>query len=223
MKRLMPASLLALCTLPAFAARPLVADDAGILDPGQCQLESFIFHDRQHTEYWAVPACNFAGGWELAAGVAHTHTDLDRRHPALLQAKTLLRKPDNDGWSLGLVLANQFRPAHGVAGDWTINLPLTVELDGDRLMVHANAGWLHPRGAGGRRNWAVGVEKAVGERAAVTADVYGSPRGPSFVQLGWRYTVLPGRADIDFGVGDRAGLRGKERYYTMGLTLFAGL
>lgn len=223
MHRLLLTSTLALCAQPAFGARPLVADDASILDPGQCQLESSVLHDQRHTEYWAVPACNFTGEWEMAAGAGHVRAVGERRSPLLLQAKTLLRKPDGDSWGLGLTLANVFRPEHGLAGDWSVNLPLTVELDGDRLMVHVNAGWLHPHGLGGRSNWALGMEKAVGERIAFTADLYGSRSSPGYAQLGWRYTLLPGRADLDFAVGDRASWRGRERFYTLGLTLFAGL
>lgn len=223
MNRLLPACLLALFAPPADCARPLVADDASILDPGQCQLESSALHDRRHTEYWVVPACNFTGNWELAAGAAQVRADGAWRTPGLLQAKTLLRKPDGDGWALGLTVANQFQTTHGLASDWAVNLPLSVELDGDRLMVHANLGWLHPHGLGGRHTWALGAESLVGERSAFTAEVYGSRGGPSYAQLGWRYTLLQGRADFDAAVGERAGLRGRERYYTLGLTLYGGM
>jgi hypothetical protein len=67
------------------------------------------------------------------------------------------------------------------------------------------------------------MEAAVGERNAFTADAYGSRGGPSYVQLGWRYTLAPGRADLDAALGERTGLRGRERYYTLGLTLYGGL
>lgn len=68
---------LALCSLAptANAARPMVADDARIVDAKACQLESWVKKNRNSTEYWALPACNFTGNLELTMGGARTHDD----------------------------------------------------------------------------------------------------------------------------------------------------
>ncbi|KQV90915.1 hypothetical protein ASD15_02325 [Massilia sp. Root351] len=225
------ALLLSLCAPAAQAGRPMAADDAAILDPRQCQLETWTQHSRAQDEYWAVPACNFGGGWELAAGAGRTRDlqDSAAMSLALLQAKTMLRAPQDDGWGLGLVLADQFRAGSGGRGDLSLNLPLSVELAGQRAMLHANLGWLRQRGRqdqpspGVQRSWALGLELAAGERAALTLEAYGRQRAGSYVQLGARYSLVPGRADIDIGYGDRAGRRGAERYLAIGLTLAASL
>ena len=235
MKKSMPAwrsaLLLALCAPAAQAARPMAADDAAILDPRQCQLETWAQHSRAQNEYWALPACHFGGGWELAAGMARTYglQGGGRGTLALLQAKTVLRAPQDDGWGLGLVLADQFRAGAGGKGDVSLNFPLSLELAGDKVLMHANLGWLRQRGQadqpspGVQRGWALGLELAAGERAAFTVEAYGRQRAGSYVQLGARYSLIPGRADIDIGYGDRAGRRGSERYLAVGLTLAAAL
>lgn len=225
------ALLLSLCAPAAHATRPMAADDAAILDPRQCQLETWTQHSRAQNEYWALPACNFGGGWELAAGAGRTHglQGGGNNSLALLQAKTMLRAPQDDGWGLGVVLADQFRAGSGGRGDLSLNFPLSVALAGERAMLHANLGRLRQRGQpeqpspGLQRSWALGLELAAGERAAFTAEAYGRQRAGSYLQLGARYSLIPGRADIDVAYGDRVGRRGAERYLAIGLTLAASL
>ena len=42
----------------SYAARPMLTDDARIVDPKACQLESWIRDSKHITEYWALPSCN---------------------------------------------------------------------------------------------------------------------------------------------------------------------
>jgi hypothetical protein len=39
----------------AEAARPMLTDDARIVDPKSCQLESWVRDSKHVTEYWALP------------------------------------------------------------------------------------------------------------------------------------------------------------------------
>ncbi len=52
----------------AFAARPMITDDARIIDPQSCQLESWGKVSKNTEEYWALPACNPFGFFELTLG-----------------------------------------------------------------------------------------------------------------------------------------------------------
>ncbi len=54
---------------PAHAARPMYTDDARIVDPKSCQVESWIRFNRDSTEYWALPACNPLG-WSSSSPMA---------------------------------------------------------------------------------------------------------------------------------------------------------
>ena len=46
------------------AGRPLSTDDATILGPKDCQLETWVDRSRVATDFWAAPACNFGGNFE---------------------------------------------------------------------------------------------------------------------------------------------------------------
>ena len=65
------ALLLAFCAaLPTAvqAARPLNTDDANVVDPKSCQLETWVRRTRSSTEQWAIPGCNFWGDVEWSLG-----------------------------------------------------------------------------------------------------------------------------------------------------------
>src|SRR5690606_17292237 len=74
------------------AARPMVIDDADLVDPQACQLESWIQANRDSTEFWTQPACNFTGNLEWAIGGAATRQEGHTRTTDLvLQGKTLFK------------------------------------------------------------------------------------------------------------------------------------
>ena len=52
----------------AEAARPMLMDDARIVDPKSCQLESWVRDSKNVTEYWALPACNVSENLEVTIG-----------------------------------------------------------------------------------------------------------------------------------------------------------
>lgn len=219
------AGWLALCcgaAPAAWAARPLATDDAPILDPGQCQLETWIQHDPLHVHYWIVPACNAGGTWEVGAGVARLqgHGGATGLNLAVIQAKTELAAPKDGWWRLGMSAANEFEPARGLAGTWSVNVPLTVDLNGDRLQWHTNAGWRRERHGRSAATWAIALEAAVGQRATLTVESFGVRGGGAWRQLGARYAVVPGRADADIAWGEKAGPGNRERYYAVGLTIY---
>ena len=56
----------------AFAARPMITDDARTVDAKACQVESWVRTNHGSREYWALPACNLTGNLELTFGGART-------------------------------------------------------------------------------------------------------------------------------------------------------
>jgi hypothetical protein len=62
----------------AHAARPMITDDARIVDTKSCQIESWVKKSHDSTEYWALPACNFTGNLELTFGGAWSNDAEDR-------------------------------------------------------------------------------------------------------------------------------------------------
>lgn len=203
---------------PAHAGRPLVADDASILGPGQCTLESWTDRHPGSPQYWAVPHCN-AGNWELMAGLG----ELRPTQPSpissslLIAGKTVQRPLAPNGWAIGLVLADQIGSGTGLAGNLLVNVPLSFSLLDDKARLHLNGGWLRQRGVRNGLTWAVSGEWSVTPRLGLTLEAYGN--GPPQLQAGVRYAVLSGDLVLDAAVGDRLGLGGTDRYYQIGMTI----
>lgn len=215
-----------LACVPALATRPMVVDDASIEAPGSCQLESWTQRTAGQVEYWAVPACNFGGAWqswELSAGLGHVKPDGPdgAYRSGVVQAKTVFRPLQTNGWGIGLTVANQFRQGAGVAGDLSVLVPASLSRFDDRLLIHANLGWL--RAHDDHRAdlfWAGGAEWAVRPRLTLTLEAYGSARGHALAQAGMRVTLVPDRLALDAGIGHRIGGGGTgDRYATVGLTM----
>ncbi len=205
----------------AYAGRPMVTDDATIADPGNCQLEVWTQRPQDQTEDWAMPACR-VGGWELGVGAGRIGPDgaaAYRSH--MLQAKTILRPLEKNGWGLGLTIANQYRPGHGLSGDLAVLAPLSLSLLDDRVLVHLNAGWSRPQATRGGALWAVGTEWAAAGPLTLTLEAYGAQHAHRHAQAGLRLDVVPDRLALDVGIGRRLGRGGPERYATLGLTISA--
>jgi hypothetical protein len=197
----------------------LVADDATILDPRQCQVEAWTERHPSVHEYWAVPHCNFGGDWELAAGSGELRSTPGHRSSAwgFAMAKTVFRPLKPNDWSAGLVLAGQFGGGSGLFGDVSVNVPLSFSLLDDRLRLHANAGWIRQRDDRSGATWALASEWKIRHGLFATVEAYGN--GRAYFQAGVRYALLPQRLIVDAAAGDRLSLRGKERYYAIGLTV----
>lgn len=208
------------CAAPVHATRPMVVDDASIAAPGNCQLESWTQRTSSQTEYWAVPACNVGGSWELGAGLGRIGADGrgGAYHAGVLQAKTVFHALERNGWGVGFTVANQFRQGTGIAGDLSVLVPFSLSRFDDRLLVHANLGWLRTH-ADGRSDVfrAGGAEWTVRPALTLTLEAYGTGRGPGMAQAGVRYAVLADRLALDAGFGRQIG--GGESYLTVGLAL----
>ena len=208
----------------------MVVDDASIEAPGNCQLESWTQRSADRVEYWAVPACNVGGAWrawELGAGLGRVRPDGPggAYRSGVLQAKTVFRPLQTNDWGIGLSIANQFRQGAGVAGDLSVLVPVSLSRLDDRLLLHANLGWLRAH-ADHKSDpfWAGGAEWAARPRLTLTLEAYGTGRSHAMAQAGVRVTLVPDRLALDAGIGRRiggGGGNGGERYATVGLT-FAG-
>jgi hypothetical protein len=221
--RLRAAATLATLLSPVYAhaGRPMTVDDAAIAAPGQCQLETYAQHARNLDAYWATPACNVGGDWELAVGGAwaddtagpHSRT----AHFGRVQAKTVFKPLETDGWGLGLVLADQFRAGSGGDGDLSANVPLSFSLRGDALLVHLNAGVMRPAGARASATWGSGAAFTLGQRDTLTAEVYGQQRAGSRYQFGFAHALIPDHLQIDATWGRRLTRGAAEPVVTLGM------
>lgn len=217
------ASLLLLVGLAApgaHAARPMVTDDARIVDAKACQLESWVRHDQAGTEAWAMPACNFTGNLELALGGAlRREGGRSRWNDVQAQAKTVLVPLEAGGWGIGLAGGTVRHPGAG-ARDWYAYLPASFSLWRDAVVVHANVGWLRAGESGrDRATWGLGAEARLAGRTWLIAETYGQGEGRPFHQIGLRHWLVPEQIQVDLTYGDRNG--GGERWLSIGLRLLS--
>lgn len=220
---------LVLLALPiaSHAARPMITDDARVVDPNSCQLETWAKANRNSTEYWAVPACNLGKNFELSYGGAMTKAD-DGTHATdvILQAKTLLRPLTTNGYGIGLTIGNARHPStdrsSSMIGDAYLNIPVSISYADDRFVLHTNLGVIHDRDQERNRlTWGVGSETQLDQNLQLIAEVYGDDRSRAFHHLGLRYWVVPNRVQVDTTYGNRFANDGEERWFTIGLRLLS--
>jgi len=212
----------------AHAARPMVTDDARIVDAKACQLETWVRRnpDPGTTEWWALPACNPTGNLEITAGGARTWgDDLEGLTDKVVQVKTLFR-PFHDGWGIGLAVGTDVHPKRDVSHAWPGNpyayVPLTFAAAGDAWTVHVNAGATRDRDAGRTiGTWGVGNEVQLTEKLYAIGEAFAIDRGRPFYQLGLRRWIVKDRVQLDATYGDRFETGSGERWFTIGLRLLS--
>ncbi|MFC0253043.1 hypothetical protein [Massilia consociata] len=219
-RRLQAAALVLLSSLsiPGQAGRPMITDDAGIVDPRACQLETWTQRGPRARAFWAVPACNFTGKLELALGAGRSSGADDAGSMAVLQGKTLFKAMDTNGWGVGLVFGTQFTRSGERSTDRYAFVPLSHSFHDDRLLVHTNLGWLR-EGLQNRHRatWGIGSELRAGERTWLTTEAFGQSGSKPSYQLGFRHWIVPERVQVDGTYGRHAMDCGRERQISIGL------
>jgi hypothetical protein len=216
--------LLSLALSPlAHAARPMVTDDARIVDDKSCQLETWLKANRGSDEYWALPSCNFSGNFELAVGSAVTRQNgSGETSDLLVQGKTLFRTLEPNGWAWGLVGGAASHPdvSRKMLGDVYAYVPATFSFRDDRVLLHTNLGWIKDR-LGNRHamTWGVGSEIEMTPHTWLIAESYGENQGRPFYQLGLRHWLVYNRVQIDATYGNRS--NGGENWFSIGLRLLS--
>lgn len=211
----------------AFAARPMITDDARLTDAQACQIESWIKFNRNSTEKWALPACNPGGNLEISLGGAIGENDLGiRTTDVVLQGKTLFKPLESNGYGIGLAFGNVRHPAistsHNLLGDVYANIPASFSFNNDLFVLHTNLGALHSRDEGKTRaTWGAGSETQATPSTAIIAEAYGQEGSRGFYQVGMRYWVAPNRVQVDTTYGNRFGSSGDERWLSIGLRLIS--
>lgn len=214
-------ALLGMLPPSAHAARPMITDDARLTDGGACQLESWLHLHGNQREYWALPACNPGGNFELTAGGALAYTDGNRESGAVVvQGKTLFKPLETNGWGIGLAAGYATQPGSGQSGAPYFYIPVSFSLADDRLVIHTNFGHLHERETRqGRLTWGVGGELQTTSRLYVIGESFGQDKGSALFQMGLRYWVLPGRLQVDTTYGSQIGQIADQHWFSIGLRL----
>jgi hypothetical protein len=226
LSRLLILPALCAASVPAaHAARPFVTDDARLTTAGSCQLESWTRVYRDSKEFWALPACNPGGQFELTAGGGRARVEGEAStSDYIVQGKTLFRPLTSNGWGWGLaagkVVHPGVNPGPNLLGNSYVYLPASFSFNDDRLVVHANLGMLRDRAT--HRNsmtWGLGGEFQLSPRLLGIAETFGDSRHNPYWQIGARYSIVPDRVQIDATLGQQVGGPIASRWISFGLRL----
>ena len=214
-----------------YAARPMITDDARIVDAKSCQVESWMRVNQGSREHWALPGCNFTGNLEVTFGGART-LDATGAHMSdvVLQGKTLFKTLETNGWGTGLavgVIRHPNQTGHSIGEIYTY-IPTSFSLLSDKVIVHSNVGALHNTNTHGTRaTIGLGTEVALTGNTWIVAESFKQKEGRPFFQAGVRHWIVPNRVQIDATFGDRIGFNGQgdfgknERWFSIGLRLLS--
>ena len=208
----------------AHAARPLITDDARLVDAKACQVESWVRTNKDSKEYWALPACNFTGNLELTFGGARTSEATGTRTTdIMLQGKTLFKTLEPNGWSIGLAAGAVRHPADSKrVSELYSYVPASFSYFSDKLVIHTNVGALHNTLTSSTRGtWGVGTETALIENTWFIAEAFRQKSGRPFFQVGVRHRIVPNRVQVDATYGNRFGSASDERWFSIGVRLLS--
>lgn len=214
------------CT-SAFAARPMLTDDARVVDAKSCQLETWVRENKDSTEYWALPACNFTGNLELTVGGAKGKDNSNTETTDIVyQAKTLIKELETNGWGIGLVVGNvrhpQINTESNVIGNLYAYVPASFSFLDDRFVLHTNLGALHSKDEKNTYiTWGLGSETKLTNRSYLIGEVFGQNKSNPFFQLGIRYWLVPNHVQFDTTYGNRMNDTSEEQWFSIGLRLLS--
>lgn len=196
------------------AARPLVTEDAGVLDRGDCELEgvgSRLSVDGRRARSGLLQlACGLGIQTQLSGALATTRIEDEHSVQAAAGGKTSLRALTDE--QVGVALAYSFigtRPSGmGWRYDYTSLVGVvTVPMRKD-LLVHANLGASRSR-VDEETNaiWAVAAEFLQVARPGfdLMVETFGNQRDPLWLNVGVRYAVVPERLTVNASFGIQGG------------------
>jgi hypothetical protein len=196
-------ALLVAVPLSVDAGQPLATEDAAVVTPKTCQLEAWTVTTHDSREYWALPACNFTGNLELAAGGARVHSDADEPSSVIaLQAKTVLLPRDNRSWSLGVVGGGMRDTAapHGSSAFQTFYAKgLASWYPRDDVEIDFNLGAANAHGSGTFALAGAAIQYSIVSKLQLLAEVFRDEPGPSKYQVGARWIVVKDRFEAYIG------------------------
>jgi len=216
-------SALLLLPLAAHAARPFVTDDARVVDPQGCQVETFIkrqqkFHE---TEFWFVPACNPFGSVELTLGGSGIDSSFGDSRATILQAKTLLVPLETNGAGFAFTagVARISPSSSQRVSNPYVNGIASFSFAEDRVVIHANVGAFRDRELDlTRGTWGLGAEiLLLAPRLYGILEAYGQRLEKPTLHGGLRIWVMPNRVQVDATVGQQHASPLDRRFGTVGL------
>ena len=209
----------------SYAARPMLTDDARIVDPKACQLESWIRDSKHITEYWALPSCNVSENLEVTIGGSlegeNGHSSFANE---LYQLKTIIQPIAINQTGVSIALGNGRDPKRTMnkaIQDWYLNVPISYPYN-DRLVIHTNLGVTHLTDEKTEKmNWGLSSEYNYNEHIDLISEVFNQSSNSTYFQFGLRYWLIKNRAQIDTTYMNSFNHIGEDQSFSVGLRLLS--
>lgn len=219
-----------MAAFPALAGRPLITDDADVVAPGACQIESWMQRTRNEgpseKALWLNAACSPADRTELGLGGARGVSGIDRGTLTTWQVKHVIQRYDDASPGLAVAFADQRdRRSHRHAlGDTSAIGIASFLLAGDTLMAHVNAGVTRACNTNtdryrGRGIWSSALDMGVAPRTRAAIEAYGVTGERPAWQVSLRHDVIPDRMQIDASAGHTFGRNAANSIVTVGIVI----
>jgi len=207
----------------AWAARPLVTDDAGVLASSECELEGSAVRLAQPDakSFWAQASCGIGRNTQLGLGGGHDKLGDTRSNGFAIGGKTALREAAENQIGLAVSYAlSGLKPSGERARRDGSQLLGIATLDKGDWLYHANLGWSHTHEDSlNHAVWGLAVEKlSVFGPVDLMAEVFGEHRTDPWFQVGARWTVVPQFLSLDGAYGIQAG-SSRPRQASLGFKL----
>ncbi len=212
----------------AWAARPMNTDDANVVDPHSCQLESWVKNSGLGIERWALPGCNFFADTEITLGGSSQSAKHDGASDwTLIQFKKRWVKLEPGHWGVSTSIGHvdgrgttQQLPVNSLlypVRDGYLNVPMTF-WSKDGWLLHLNVGWIqHHLDRTNRPTWGVGGEWPLNARSYLIAETYGESGTRTKYQIGLRTWIKPQKFQVDTTFGQPIGIGGDQRWISIGI------
>ncbi|WP_350296542.1 hypothetical protein [Limnohabitans sp. Rim8] len=208
----------------AWAARPMVTDDANVVDPHACQNESWVRFGHSSIERWTVPGCNFFGDTEISVGANFlSEKNSVNQQLGLLQVKKRWKVVEPGQWGLSTTVGRvqSGGTVFGISSstDTYVNIPITWPTSQGPIL-HLNLGAFHHQAQRvTQTTWGLGAEVPVHPRFFAIMEAFGEAGTRSKVQIGLRYWVVPQAVQIDTTMGQEMQGPSQSRWLSLGLRL----
>jgi hypothetical protein len=221
-----------LLPLTSFAGRPLDTDDAAIIPPGSCQIETFARRVGRgedlasNRDYGIAPTCNPFGIGEIMIGGNRSGGGQPGSvAEGVVQYKNVpvAISRSHAGWGYVASVAEDFAKGHRGPTARTANLNgISSIAPFDGWQFDGNVGWLHrwsPVMDHDRDHLVAGVaaEWSITQRLTIVGERLGTTGLGHTVQLGMTFVLSP-RVTLDAAAGRRVQRDGRASFMTIGLT-----
>lgn len=216
--------IMLLSFMEVYAARPMVTDDARVVDKHSCQLETWGLYSKEVAEFWAVPGCNMFWNLEISLGGMMSNAPIDGKEEKfgtqqiVMGAKKIFNDLETEGYSYGIVLGNAYNLLYSTyRNDYYLYLPVSLSFFDNTLLFHSNFGYKLKRNENEPHIYHIGLglERQITQRFWILGEWLYERTEPTKFQVGLRIWLLQDKIQLDGTYGNA--FNGGQSWVSLGL------